>query len=153
MSMDSTLDRETRPRHVSGRRDNADPERETSTTGLLSSLATDIGELLRGEMRLARAEVTEAIDGAKTGAFGIGVGVAVLLAGVLTLIAFLVLGIADWFDLQLWAGALIVGLITTLIGALMVKGGSSKLSAQSLAPTRTQKSLQKDKQLIKEKAL
>lgn len=123
---------------------------DSSTSGLISSLVTDVGELMRGEMRLARAEMNSSINGIKTGLVSLGTGVAVLLAGVLTLIAFLVLGVADWFDLQLWLGALIIGAIATIAGVLMIKGGSSKMSVDSLIPSRTEQALRKDTQTIKE---
>ena len=63
---------------------------DTSTSTLLSNLATDMSELMRGEVYLARAELREAVKDAKKGALGIGIGTAVLTGGVLSLIAFLV---------------------------------------------------------------
>ena len=50
----------------------------------------------------------------------------------------------------MWLSFLIVGLVVSVIGFVLVKSASSKLSADNLAPSRTAASLEKDGQLIKE---
>ena len=122
---------------------------DTSTSTLLSNLATDMSELMRGEVYLARAELREAVKDAKKGALGIGIGTAVLTGGVLSLIAFLVLALADGLNLELWLAALIVGVIATLSGLLLLKSGANKLSAENLAPQRLMASFKKDKQHVR----
>lgn len=124
---------------------------DRSTTGLLSTLANDVSDLMRGEMHLARAEIKQSVDGIKAGIVSMGAGVAVLLAGILSLISFLILGLADWFEMSLWLAALLVGLIATVVGGLMVKAGGDKLSADALVPNRTLSSMEKDKHLVEKK--
>jgi hypothetical protein len=46
---------------------------------------------------------------------------------------------------------LIVGVVVALIGYGMVKGGSSKLQAETLVPQRTVDSLRRDKSVAEEK--
>ena len=124
---------------------------DRSTSGLLSTLAGDVSDLMRGELHLARAEIKQSIGDVKKGLVSMGAGIAVLLAGVLTLIAFVVLGLADWLEWSLWLSALVVGLIATVAGGLMLKAGGSTLSADSLAPDRTLSSLEKDRKLVEKK--
>lgn len=145
----ATTESEIRP--VSDRRDDP-PQHDQSTTGLLSKLASDVGELMRGEMHLARAEVAESVNDVKKGAASLVSGGVVLLAGSIILLAALSLGIARLFDVAPAIGMLIVGGVVTIVGAILLKTAMSKLSAGNLAPTRTQASLQKDKRLVEEKA-
>ncbi len=124
---------------------------EKTAKGLLSSLATDLTELLRGEVLLAKAELRESVNDAKKGAMGLGIGTALVTAGTLTLIAFVVLGTAELFGIELWIAALIVGLVATGAGALLLKSSADKFSTDNLTPTRLQSSLEKDKNTIQEK--
>lgn len=131
-----------------------DPARpgDESVTGLVSSLATDISELMRGEMHLARAEISGSVNDAKQGAISLAVGAIVLLTGLPILLAALAFGVSGLTGIPLWVSFLIVGLVVSIIGAIMVKTASSKLSADNLAPSRTAASLRKDGELIKEQA-
>lgn len=126
-------------------------ENEQSATGLLSTLASDVSELMRGEMHLARAEMSQAVNDAKAGVASLVTGGVVLLAGLILLLGAISLALAAFTDLAPWSATLIVGLVVTVIGAIMLKGGTSKLSAENLAPSRTQASLEKDKNLIERK--
>ena len=48
-----------------------------------------------------------------------------------------------------WAAALVVAGATTIIGAIMVFAGKSKVQARSFATTRTVDSIAKDEQTIR----
>jgi hypothetical protein len=50
-----------------------------------------------------------------------------------------------------WLAPLLVGLVVALVGYGMIKGGKSKLEADSLKPHRTIESLQADKAVLQEK--
>ena len=126
-------------------------EREQSTTGLLSTLASDISELLRGEMHLARAEISQSVNDVKKGVGSLVVGGVILLAGLILVIWAVALALAAFTALAPWAATLIVGGIVAIVGAVMLKAGTSKLSAENLAPTRVQASLEKDKNLVERK--
>ena len=125
-------------------------ETDASVTGLVSRLATDISELMRGEMHLARAELKGSVNDAKKGVISLAVGAIVLLTGLPILLASIAFAISGLTGIPLWVSFLIVGLIVSIVGAVMLKGASSKLSADNLAPSRTAASLGKDGELIKE---
>lgn len=126
-------------------------EHDQSATGLLSTLASDVSELMRGEMHLARAEISQSVNDAKTGIASLVVGGVVLLTGLIVLLGAIAMALAAFTALAPWSATLLVGLIVTVIGAIMLKTGTSKLSAENLAPTRTQASLEKDKNLVERK--
>src|SRR6478752_2614184 len=106
------------------------------TIGQLVADAThDLEGIVRGEIALAKAEVT---DGAKV--LGKGAG---LLAGAafLVLMGFVFLlhsaawGIAEW--LPVWAGYLIVAVVVLIIAAVLALMGKKALETARPAPQRT----------------
>jgi len=123
---------------------------DSSVTGLLSRLATDVSELTRGEMMLARAEISESVNDAKNGVISLAAGAIVLLVGLPILLASIAFAIGGLTGIPLWVSFLIVGLIVSVIGAVMLKGASSKLSAENMSLNRTASSLEKDARLVKE---
>ena len=133
--------------HPDGARSN-----DTGVGGLVTQLMTDTSELVRGEVSLARAEMREAVNDAKKGVISLVAGAVVLLAGLPVLMIALAYGITALTGLSLGWSLLIVGLVFSVIGALMLKAASSKLSAENLAPTRTTESLSKDGRMVKEHA-
>jgi len=113
---------------------------------LLSQLVDDVAELVRKELALATSEVSQAIDRAKSGVGAVAGGGAVLYAGILFLLLAATFGLAE--VMALWAAALIVGAVVTVIGLVMYRGGKSKLEAGNFAPDRTARSVRKDADMI-----
>lgn len=122
-----------------------------SSTGLLSKLATDVGDLMRTEAALARSEINGSITGMKAGVTALVSGAVVLLPGVLMVLASVALMMTTFLNLSLWLSTLITGAVVSVIGLIMLKGGQKKLSANDLALSRTQRSLGKDQSMIEEK--
>jgi uncharacterized membrane protein YqjE len=120
-----------------------------STGSLLSDVLGSIGNLLRQEVDLARAEVDQNIKRAAS-ALGLLVvavilafiGLSVLSTAVIS--ALVLVGIS-----QLWATVL-VGLVVLLIAVILVVIGVKRLKLSSIAPTRTARSLKADAQMMKE---
>ena len=125
---------------------------DPGVTGLVTQLMTDTSELVRGEVSLARAEMRESVNDAKKGVISLVAGAVVLLAGLPVLMIALAYGVTALTGLSLGWSLLIVGLVFSVIGALMLKAASAKLSAENLAPTRTTESLSKDGRMVKEHA-
>lgn len=117
-----------------------------TTTGLLRRLVDDLQTLVRKELALARAEITQSLNDAKQGVTGIAAGAFVLYAGVLTLLASAVLGLSN--VMEPWLAALIVGGIVAIVGFVMLQGGKKKLEPSSLYPDRTAESLRRDKDMV-----
>ncbi|MGR3571581.1 phage holin family protein [Brevirhabdus sp.] len=122
---------------------------EKSTGGLLTEALTHVSALVRNEVDLARAEISENLNRAAV-AVGLLVGALVLALTALNvlaaaLVAALVrLGIPDGWS------ALIVGVVLAGVAFAMVAKGINDLKLTSLAPTRTKKNIQRDAEAVKE---
>lgn len=119
---------------------------EPSATSLLGRLIEDVTALLRNEIALARAELMESGHRALGGIGAVAIGGGVLLAGGLTVIAALVLGLAEF--MEPWLAALIVGVVLAAVGFGMLSAGKRRLKPSDLALKRTQQSLREDKQTV-----
>ena len=87
---------------------------------LVAGATKDIQTLVRGEIQLAKAEVTGSVKNAGVGV-GLGIGaLAVVLFAVLIFAMSASFGIAEGFDWPIWSGFAIVGLILVLLAVLLV---------------------------------
>ena len=128
-----------------------DPAAARSTTGLFTEALSHVSSLVRKEVDLARAEVSE---NAKRAAVAIGLlvgAVVVALVALNVLAAALVAAITEMGLEAGWA-ALIVGGILGIIAFVMVAKGTNDLKASSLAPTRTVENVKRDARAVKESA-
>lgn len=116
-------------------------------SALLSELATETTTLVRKEVELARAEVTEKVNQATAGAVSLAAGGLVTFAGVLFLLLALTYGLANW--MPMWLSALIVGAVVAVIGGIMILVGRKKLTKRNLQPNRTLETLREDKDWAK----
>ena len=120
-----------------------------STGSLLSDVLASVGNLLRQEVDLARAEVDQNLKRA-AGAVGLLVGALVLAfigLSVLSTAAISALVLAGIS--QLWATVL-VGLAVLLIAVILGIIGMKRLKLSSIAPTRAARNLQADAAMLKE---
>lgn len=115
---------------------------------LLGGLASDVQELVRGEIALGRAEVEQKVDRVIMAAIWVLGGALLGFAGLVVVLE----GIAAILALVMpvWAASLVVGVIIVAIGAAFAKSGLAMLSLKTLTPDRTAANLQKDAQLLKE---
>jgi hypothetical protein len=81
-------------------------------------------KLVRQELELGLAELDRRVDKLKIGLTSAAIGGAVLYAGVLCLLAAVVLGLSN--VMAPWLAALIVGAVVTGVGAYMGKFGGDK---------------------------
>ena len=124
-----------------------DPNRTTG--GLLSDALSHVSSLVRSEVDLARAEVSENIKGAGV-AIGMIVGAAILALTTLNVLsAALVAALTEAGVPAAWS-AVIVGLFFAIIAYIMARKGINDLKLTSLAPTRTAKNVKRDAQAVKE---
>ena len=115
---------------------------------IVSSVTSDLANLVRKESLLVRTEVSEKIsDAAKAGAT-MSVGAALLLGGFLSLMAAVVLGLSEFMH-PFWA-ALMVGVVAGLVGFTLVRGAAQKVKPSALAPDRATRQISKDAQFVKE---
>jgi hypothetical protein len=124
------------------------PRSERSVAALLSDLASEIGLLIRQEIALFKAELSE-----KLGSFGLGAGMVaagglVAFSGWLVLLACAVLALSN--VVAPWLAALIVAIIVLAIGAALLFIGKRRLNAEALVPRRTLNSLREDEAWIRD---
>jgi uncharacterized membrane protein YqjE len=117
-----------------------------STTELLRRLTDQLVTLVRQEISLAGAEISQALTKLLTGVISAAAGGAVLYAGFLTLLAAAVLGLAVVWPA--WLAALAVGAAVTLVGSLLLYRGKKAIDPSNLKPQRTVESLQQDKDVL-----
>jgi hypothetical protein len=115
---------------------------------LVGGLASDIQDLVRGEIALGRAELEQKLDRVILAAIWVlggallgFAGLVVVLQGVAAILALVI---------PVWAASMIVGVIIVAIGAAFAKSGIAMLSLKTLTPDRMAANLQKDAQLLKE---
>jgi hypothetical protein len=116
---------------------------------LLGDLARESGLLVRQEITLARAELTEKARLVSKDVAYLAMGGAVAYAGFLAIVAAIIIGLAA-AGLSWWLSALIVGVVVAGIGYMLVQKGLSALRNEDLGPRHTVASLREDAQWAKE---
>jgi hypothetical protein len=115
---------------------------------LLGNVATDIQDLVRGEVRLARSELDQKLDRVIMAAVWLLGGALVGFAGLVVVLEGGAAALA--LVLPQWAASVIVGLVIVIVGALFARSGLAMLSLKTLTPDRTIASLAKDARVVKE---
>jgi hypothetical protein len=120
---------------------------------LFSDLTRETLDLVRQEIALGRAEISQKISSAQTGLASVAIGGAVALAGLLILLFAIVNGLAMVLppDMAPWLAPLLVGVVVIAFGYGMLKAGTAKLKPAHLVPERTVNSLMRDKHIVKER--
>lgn len=110
---------------------------------LLSELSRETGQLVRKEVELATTEMTAKarVAGGQVGIAAAGGALA--HAGLLVLVAAVVIGLAE-LGLAPWLSALIVGVVTMAIGYVLVNRGLAALRGTDMKPTQTIETLKED---------
>ncbi len=115
---------------------------------VLGDLFNDLQDLVRGEIKLARAELDQKFDRIISAAIWTVGGALVAFAGLVVLLQALAALLA--FVVPAWLALVIVGVVIIGVGALVARAGLAKLSLKALTPDRTASSLQKDARVVKE---
>ena len=126
-----------------------DSKQDRSLGELFGELAADMGVLVRKEVELARTEMTQKASRVGKDVAFLAVGGAVAYAGLLAIVAAIIIGLAT-LGLQWWLAALIVGLVVAGIGYFLVQKGLDALKREDIAPRQTIETLQEDKEWAKE---
>ena len=120
-----------------------------SAAGLLSDAIAHMSSLVRKEVDLARAEVSENVTRAGVAIGFLAGGLLIALVALNVLAAALVAGLTEWGLDAGWA-SLIVGLVLAAIALAMALKAKNDLKLSNIAPTRTAKNVRRDAQAIKE---
>jgi putative superfamily III holin-X len=124
------------------------PQADRSMSGLLSALTREASRLFRQEIALARAEIADKLGQLGTGAAEMIAGGFILYGGFLVLLAAAVLGLAQ--VLPPWLAAVVVGVVTVLVGAGVLFKGRRDVRPRSLVPDRTIRTLRDDAEWARE---
>ncbi|HYP19938.1 MAG TPA: phage holin family protein [Chloroflexia bacterium] len=116
---------------------------------LFADLAKESSVLVRQEVALAKAEMTQ-----KAGEVGkdigfLAVGGLVLYAGLLAIIAAIII-VLGTVGVPWWLSALLVGLIVAGVGYFLVQKGLKALKQENLAPRPTIQTLKEDAEWAQE---
>jgi Putative Actinobacterial Holin-X, holin superfamily III len=122
---------------------------ERSLGELFAELSRETSTLVRQEVDLAKSELTHKASEVGKDVGFLAAGALVAYAGLLALIATLVIALIQlgWTP---WIAALIVGLVVTGAGAWLVWTGISALRTEGIAPRQTIETLREDAQWAKE---
>jgi drug/metabolite transporter (DMT)-like permease len=113
-------------------------------------ITDDLTTLVRKEVELAKVELQENLqEGAQAGG-KVAVGGMVAYAGLLLILAAIAVALGDWWE-NYWLGAAVVGIITAIIGYVLLNGGLNQLKQVTLVPKKAMASLERDAKMAKEK--
>jgi hypothetical protein len=120
------------------------PPQDNRTLGeLVAELSRETGQLVRKEVELATTEMTAKVQRASVHVGMAAAGGALMHAGLLVLLAAIVLGLAQ-LGVTAWLSAALVALATMAIGYMFVNKGITRLKDTSIAPTRAIESVKED---------
>ena len=122
---------------------------ERSLGDLFSDLSRETTTLVRQEVQLAKAELTQSATEAARGIGMLVAGGAVAYAGLFFVLLAIVFGLieAGW---DAWLAALVVGLVVVALGAVLVLRARESLKPANLAPRHTVETLKEDQQWAKD---
>jgi hypothetical protein len=113
---------------------------------LLSEFVRHSATLMQNEMQLVKAELTEKVAQAGTGATSLVVAAVLANAALIILLAAATLGLAK--VMEGWQAALIVGVVTAIVAVAFFALGKRKLRARNLTPHASIESLRQDARVL-----
>jgi MFS family permease len=127
----------------------SDNNTNKSAGGLLSDALSNVSSMVRNEVDLARAEVSENVSRAGV-AIGLIAGAAIIALVALNVLAAALVAALTEAGLDAGWSALIVGVVLAVIAFVLIGKGVNDLKLSSLAPTRTVKNVKRDAEAVKE---
>jgi hypothetical protein len=122
---------------------------ERGVAELFGQLSQDMTMLVRQEVQLARAEMSEKLSRLTANLVSVIAGGFVAYVGALALVAALILALNDLASISPWVSALIVGAVLAIAGYAMLRRGLGELKRVDLAPRRTVENIKDDVQAIR----
>lgn len=125
------------------------PQRDERSIGeLFAELANETSTLVRQEVQLAKTEMTQKVTRAGKHAGVLGAGGALAYAGLLAILAAVIIGLGQ--VIPMWLSALIVGLVVVGVGYMLVQRGLQGLKSIDPTPRQTVETLKEDTEWAKE---
>ena len=129
---------------------------EASTTGLLGGIISDFGDLIKQEIRFAKAEIKSDFGKTREAATTLGIGIGVAsLSGLL--LAWMLVHLLHWATspasldsatVPLWACFGIVGAVFGAVGGFLIASSIRKFQSFNPLPDKTAQTLKENVQWI-----
>ena len=127
------------------------PDGSPSTTALIGGIVSDVENLVRKEIALARQETIEQIQKAKTAGMAMGAAGAVLSIGGLLLVLALGQGIAALLHWPVWAGYGILGIVLAIAGVVLLSIGRKRIQTIHPIPEKTVETVKENVAWLKDR--
>ncbi len=121
---------------------------DRSLGDLFAELSRETTTLVRQEINLAQTEMTQKATRAGKDVGFLVAGGAVVYAGVLAILAAIIIGLGQ-AGLTWWLAALIVGVVVAAIGYVLIRRGLDNLKHEDMAPRQTIDTVKGDIDAIK----
>lgn len=118
-----------------------------SLSELFGDFTKELRKMISNEVELAKSEMSKKISDTKKDALYIGIGALLLWAGLLALVATLMIILS--YGLPVWLSALIVAVVVAGIGYLFLQKGLTDIKQRRLAPDQTIETLKEDREWVK----
>ncbi len=128
----------------------AQQQEDRSLGDLFNELSQEFSQLVRQEVTLAKAEVTQKASAAGKDVGIMAAGGAVAYIGVMAVVAGIIIALGN--AIPLWLSAILVGLVVAGGGYLFVQRGMTALKQMNMAPEHTIETLKEDATWIREQA-
>jgi xanthine/uracil permease len=115
---------------------------------LFAELAQETSTLVRQEVTLAKTEVSQKASRAGRHIGILAAGGAVAYAGLLAILAALIVLLDN--VMALWLSALLVGVVVAVVGYLLIRRALDALKREDFAPRETMETLKEDQQWAKD---
>ncbi|HEX6124231.1 MAG TPA: phage holin family protein [Pyrinomonadaceae bacterium] len=120
---------------------------ERSLGDLFSELAAETGTLVRQEVALAQAELTAKATHVGKNVGFLAVGGAVAYAGVLAILAGIIMGLS--YFLPAWLSAILVGAVVGIAAFVLISSALAELKKTNIKPEETVESIKEDAEWLK----
>lgn len=121
---------------------------ERSIGDLFSELANETTTLIKQEVALAQAEITQKAEKIGKNIGFLVIGGTIANAALLSIVASVIIGLG--YFIPLWLSALIVGIIIGIAAAVLISTGLKNLKDTNLKPKETVETLKEDAKWLKE---
>lgn len=129
----------------------ADPR--STPADLVQGIVTDLQNLIRGEVSLARSEIQEIVQEVKVAAPSMAGGGGAMAVGGLMLVIAAAEGVASALNAPRWVGYTLVGLGLTGGGYALLRNGQQQLEHAKLVPEQTIQTMQDNAEWLKERTV
>jgi Flp pilus assembly protein TadB len=126
------------------------PAGERTAGDIMQDVVRDLGSIVRGEIQLAKTEMSEKATKAARGGTQLGVAAAIGYLGGAAIVTACIAALA--MVIALWAAALVVGVLLCVTALVLFSAGWKELKQAKPVPERTTRSLREDLEWAKQRA-